>query len=85
MRRPFSCLPAVAGANSRYTVAGMPSRMASEGSSTKMRVSYTRLERNSTVCTDFGVNSATDAMNPIQPGNDRPGKLSVLIDAFIPI
>ncbi|SHS05369.1 Uncharacterised protein [Mycobacteroides abscessus subsp. abscessus] len=49
-----------ASARSSRTVAGMPRRSRSCGSSTRMRISYTRLVRRVSVCTVLGVNSATD-------------------------
>src|SRR5690242_9924553 len=66
------------------TVAGIPNRKLSSGSFTKTRTSYTKLVRNSGVCTSFGVNSATGEIKPIQPGKRRPGKLSTTITAAIP-
>ena len=55
-------LPHPQGALFRTTVAGCPSLSASEGSSTNTLTSYTKLVRNSSVCTLLGVNSATEEM-----------------------
>src|SRR5271167_2153199 len=68
----------------RCTVAGIPKRRASVGSCTNTRISYTRLERNSVVSTDFGVNSATDEIKPIHPEKLRPRNASTDTDTCMP-